>query len=254
MKDAGAFGVSYAPASFILNGTDEILSRTNATSSPTPNAIALTASIWLRGQLTGTNVFHPLVSRADASNFCRWIFGGPSASPANPQQYGNLVTSTLASVSAGGAYNNEDAWHHYTFVYDSANGTEEDRCEFYQDGSLQTDTEITTISASEAHNFWTNARTLAVASHPTVFAAASFKAAFIEVLEGVIAAPTDFAFNNGGTWTRKRYTGSYGTYGFNLDGTDGFNDVSGNGQHFTGTNMTTADNLDFLDLPPYVNL
>jgi hypothetical protein len=40
------------------------------------------------------------------------------------------------------------------------------------------------------------------------------------------------------------------TYGFSLDGTDGFNDVSGNGQNFTGVNMD-ASNLDTGDLPPY---
>jgi hypothetical protein len=77
------------------------------------------------------------------------------------------------------------------------------------------------------------------------------KLAFIDVLEGVAALPTDFALSNGGVWTRKPYTGSYGTYGFRLDGSAGFNDVSGNGQHFTGVNMTAAANLDPADLPPF---
>ena len=74
--------------------------------------------------------------------------------------------------------------------------------------------------------------------------------AFIDILDGVAALPTDFAFDNGGIWTRKPYAGSYGTYGIRLDGTTGFTDRA-NGRSFTGVNMTEADNIDFTDLPPY---
>jgi hypothetical protein len=74
------------------------------------------------------------------------------------------------------------------------------------------------------------------------------------VLEGISEGPDAFAFNNAGIWTRKRYFAGRGTYGFSLDGSTGVlgRDVSGNGQHFTGSNMDNT-NLDTADLPPFVN-
>ena len=77
--------------------------------------------------------------------------------------------------------------------------------------------------------------------------------AFIDLLDGVSADASAFAFDDGGTWTRMPYAGGYGNGGISLDGSDGFNDVSGNGHHFTGINMTEGSNLDTGDLPPYTN-
>lgn len=154
-------------------------------------------------------------------------------------------------LTASSQFLNDDAWHHYVFRYDSTQGTADNRIRIYRDGSLIADTAgfEGEPSSNESHAFFSNGNTLSLGNTAITFQ--NKRMAFIDVLEGVSAAPTDFAFDDGGTWTRMPYAGSYGTYGFSLDGTNGFNDVSGNGQHFTGVNMTIEDNLDDADLPPY---
>jgi hypothetical protein len=127
--------------------------------------------------------------------------------------------------------------------YDSTQGTADDRLRFYLDGALLDDSG-TAPGASEQHRLFADTWIHNIGDEIVG------KLAFIDVLEGVSADPTAFAFDDTGTWTRMPYAGSYGTYGFSLDGTDGFNDVSGNGQNFTGVNMD-ASNLDLADLPPF---
>ncbi len=121
----------------------------------------------------------------------------------------------------------------------------------YKDGSIVTDFTDASVGLNEIHGLFTNGQTMSIGGGVGGTVTPK-KLAFIDILEGVSADPTSFAFDNAGTWTRKRYTGSYGTYGFKLDGSDTFNDVSGNAQHFTGQNMD-ASNLDAADLPPYTN-
>jgi hypothetical protein len=143
-----------------------------------------------------------------------------------------------------------DAWRHLVFRFDSTQGTADNRARMYVDGALLSDTTPIAIGLNEAHNLFNNSFQHQIGAWLDLGRYFDGKMAFIDVLEGVSAAPTAFGFDDGGTWTRQPYAGSYGTYGFSLDGTDGFNDVSGNGQHFTGVNMDET-NLDVADLPPY---
>ena len=136
-------------------------------------------------------------------------------------------------------------------MYDSTQGTAANRYRIYKNNVEQATTKSPGISLNEENRLFKDTASMFIGNRPANFVAKSL--AFIDVLEGIAAVPGDFAFNNGGIWTRKKYAGSYGSYGFSLDGTDGFNDVSGNGQDFSGTNMTTADNLDPGDLPPYTS-
>jgi hypothetical protein len=117
---------------------------------------------------------------------------------------------------------------------------------FYQQGSQLSDTTSVAIGSNEQNSSFTNGNTFSIGS--TAF---SGKIAFFDVLDGVSAAPTDFAFNDGGTWTRIPYAGSYGNNGFGLDGSSGFNTTAGQSFAFIGNNMTVGDNLDTADLPPY---
>jgi hypothetical protein len=116
-----------------------------------------------------------------------------------------------------------------------------------------TDDEFDQPGASESHTMFTNGRLFVIGADELAGGDfSSGKIAFIDVIDGLALDPTNFAFNNGGTWTRKKYSGSYGTYGFCLDGSDGFNDISGNAQHFSGINMD-ATNLSAADMPPFTN-
>jgi len=73
----------------------------------------------------------------------------------------------------------------------------------------------------------------------------------IHFVDGTEKSPTDFAeLNDNGVWVPKKYTGSYGTNGFHLEfkqtGTSanaaGIGaDTSGNGNHFTVSNLAATD-------------
>jgi hypothetical protein len=69
------------------------------------------------------------------------------------------------------------------------------------------------------------------------------------MIHGQNVAITDLGFDDGGTWTHKPYTGSYGTRGFRLDGTNGYISQV-NAYDFTA-NDPDLPPLDTVDLPPY---
>jgi hypothetical protein len=228
-------------ASYVFNATDEVLTRTLATVAP--NTTIITISFWLK--TSTTDGFQLFTSQLDANNFCQFLGGSTELGV-----FRNAVAGVFAFIEQTQAafFVVTDTWHHCVMSYDSTQGTADNRCRFWVNGTQVLDDTPTAIGASETHGFWTNGSLLSVGNLSTSFKAK--KMAFIDVLEGVVGIPTDFALDNGGTWTRKTYTGSYGTYGFSLDGSDGFDDVSGNGQDFTGVNMD-ASNLDAGDLPPF---
>jgi hypothetical protein len=61
--------------------------------------------------------------------------------------------------------------------------------------------------------------------------------------DGVAYGPTDFGQFKNGIWVPKKFTQSYGSYGFHLDFADGDNlgtDVSGNGLDFTETSLDSS--------------
>jgi hypothetical protein len=238
-----AAAAAFTPASLIFNATDEVLTRTLATVAP--NTTIITISFWLK--TSTTDGFQLFTSQLDANNFCQLLGGSTELGV-----FRNAVAGVFAFIEQTQAafFVVTDTWHHCVMSYDSTQGTADDRCRFWVNGTQVLDDTPTAIGASETHGFWANGSLLSVGNLSTSFKAK--KMAFIDVLEGVAGTPTDFAFDDGGTWTRKLYAGSYGTYGFKLDGSSLFNDTSGNGQNFTGVNMD-ASNLDPADLPPYTN-
>lgn len=235
------------PASFVFNGTDENIQRVLSTSSP--NTTIFTYSLWVKSAAAGDVELINVGASGVTDNSDHVYFYlediGTSDLVNVLQETGNVIDWIEEPV--GGSLTT-GVWRHFVFRYDSTQGTAANRIRIYVNGTVLSDAANPAPSASEAHRLFTNGRTHGIGR--TGFGRMNGKLAFIDVLEGVSADPTAFAFDDGGTWTRMPYAGSYGTYGFSLDGTDGFNDVSGNGQNFTGVNMD-ASNLDVADLPPY---
>lgn len=141
----------------------------------------------------------------------------------------------------------ENNWHHYVATWDTTQGTSDNRIRMYKNGSFSGDTG-SIPGASALFHFFNNGHTLSIGGSPAGFTESPIKLAFIDILDGVATDASSFAFDNGGTWTRKPYTGGYGVFGFRIDGSNGFNDASGSG--FTFSNRGGAS-LDAADLPPY---
>jgi len=238
------------PKAYTVNGVDEYMRRTLVTTAP--GTIKFTYSLWIKP-----------AAWLGASNFLDlWIVHNAG--------YTTLIVSNLSGagnefylVQAGAQTIEEtatpitpdiplNAWTHLLVSFDSSQAAAVDRLKFYVNGGFVADTAVDQPTLNQPHNLFTNGFLHDLFADPGDSEFDSTKGAFIDVIDGLALDPTSFAFNNGGTWTRKKYSGSYGTYGFCLDGSDGFNDISGNAQHFTGINMD-ATNLSAADMPPFTN-
>lgn len=231
-------------ASYVFNGTDEVMTRTLSTSSP--GTTKFTYSFWVK--FTDSDIANVIWQVINAPTDTSYIY----VQTTNADDFliwQNYGTDDWNIGSTDNPITNDATWYHLVIVYDSTDATAENRIKLYADGALMTDAG-TEPDASEAHHLFGNGDQHQIGATLDTSQYLAGKIAFVDVVDGAALAPTDFAYDNVGTWTRKPYAGSYGTYGFCLDGTDGFNDVSGNAQHFTGVNMD-ASNLDDADLPPY---
>jgi hypothetical protein len=232
--------------SYVFNGTDELLYRDWVTTSP--GQLRFTISAWVK--LNDVSVYNGGVQSTNYPTNSEYT-------KAHLQTYNNNTYQQLFQHTAanewieydnGEPITSNDTWYHVLFIYDSPNANSEDRIKLYVNGTWRDDGG-TRPDASDAHYLFENGWRCKVGATDSYFLGG--KMAFIDVIDGLAVPVTSFGFDDGGTWTAKLYTGSYGTYGFRLDGSDEFNDVSGNGQHFTPVNMTAGDNIDISDLPPY---
>jgi hypothetical protein len=261
MFPAGALGAppppaGPPPAAFILNGSDEELRRQFTTTSP--NTTTFTLSFWLKvtslpgSYFTSTNMFSSVNALSSPNTLTRFSFtdmdtqfelnANRFASSANQYDEFGLVEQQLQNNS----------WRHFVLRCDTSQAAADDRIRMYLNGALVSD-DGTQPALNATHSVFTTGyhHVFGDNVNSTIIRIGG-KFAFIDMVYAASLDPTAFASNNGGIWTRKPYTGAFGTYGYSLTGADGFNDVSGNGQHFTGVNMTTGANLDFADLPPFI--
>ena len=245
-----AGGGAFTGGSYIFNGSNERLQRTFSTSSP--ELRIMTASLWAAVETydnLGGPDFFVLNGCTSAGDDSGWAIvdqlGGPGGDPGlsyfDEREF--VIDAALASLPT------VSAWNHYVLRIDTTQGASANRVRQYKNGTLLTQDDSSAFSNDEVNWFVNGAvHYWGADANPSY---ADGKLAFIDMVYGASHAPTDFAFDDGGTWTAKTFVGSYGTYGYRLDGTDGFNDVSGNGLNFTGSNMTIGANIDTGDLPPY---
>lgn len=247
------------PHSFYINGLDEVMYRVLSTSIP--NTTSFTYSFWMKViEFDEPDHFAEIFSVSDPDLVNGYLSGQLFTESGFPQAVMTLQEiGDWSEIGDTGTTVGVEQWHHYVIRYDSNEATAGNRLRQYLDGVLLAESEVLGGPAlGETHKlfqngYWHNIGSYLDDTSPVTPSgiAGEKRLAFIDVIEGQSRAPTDFAFNNAGTWTRKPYTATpYGTHGFSLDGVDGFNDAVNNWD-FTGHNMTVADNLS-LDLPPWV--
>ena len=220
----------------------------------TYNADQFTVSFWYK--FTDTQLIVPFVGTGNvptgsAVNSNRGsVFFNIVSSGDISFQNANSANTVLSEQDVGAVSFNNGSWHHVVVQIDSTQATETNRCIFYKDGASQTDSLITTWSSGEDSLVFASSQYLAFGAANAATPAATMRIAFFDVVEGTTGGASDFAFNNGGTWTRKPYVGSYGNHGFGWDGSNGFNATSGVTGALTASVVTTGD-LDTVDLPPW---
>lgn len=251
MFPGGAVGVSAVATlkgSIIFNGSNEDLSIVFSSSSP--NQKTFTISIWFKADAD------------DQSDILIDFFrtGGAEAScQTNAALSGILVfysdegASAVNQETTAGSINLA-AWHHVVFRIDTTQATAANRIRIYLDGSPNDGQNIIGPGAqnSDITAMFFNGGNVTIGTNSVGGGRFDGRMADIVVVEGQSLAPSEFGYDNGGTWSWKDYTGSVGTHGFRINpqnsgeiGTD----QSGNGYNFTLNNMDTS-NFDAADLPP----
>lgn len=241
------------PASLKLSAARAVLYK-RMPASGTFNADQHTVSLWYKFTDTGqiipfTGVGNVPTGSAAGSNRFALFFNIVTSGDlgVNNVSSGNVV---LSEQDVGASSFNDGAWHHLVVQVDSLQATETDRCKIYKDGSILTDSIITTWSSNEDSLCFAVNQYHAIGAANSAVPAATMRIAFFDIIEGTTGGPTDFAFNNGGTWTRKPYPNSYGTHGWGWDGTNGFNSTAGVIEALTA-NVVVLGDLDTVDLPPW---
>jgi hypothetical protein len=149
-------------------------------------------------------------------------------------------------------YRDPSAWYHILLVWDTDGGTTP-RARRYINGVQITDLGSSPAAAANADSGTNKAGTFQLFDQAG-FPGREFEGYCAEMhfVDGSALEPTDFGeFNTDGVWIPKQVTGiTYGSNGFYLDFADSSdlgNDVSGNGNDFTSSGLTTADQM--LDTP-----
>lgn len=220
---------------------------TQSTSSP--NRRTLTISLWAK--VANFAAYQVLVGAdTDDNNFADFLFYLASGDGMGCFEF--IAGVDAIDEGAGGSLTDGDnAWHHWVERVDTTSATADDRWRIYKDGTLWADTGVMPSPQNVQTSIFLSGRPLIFGSSETAASSSDFlggKLAFMDFVEGASLAPTDFAFNNGGVWTRKKFTGSYGTNGFGLDGSSGLNTTFGKAYTFSQTGTITISSSD---LPPY---
>lgn len=148
-------------------------------------------------------------------------------------------------------YRDPSAWYHLVWAFDTTNATADSRMRFYVNGSEVTDysTKHTTGSQNASGGINNNV-VHRIGRHPASTNYYDGYLAEINFVDGQQLAPTDFGETNAdtGQWVPKAYTNAagYGTNGFYITGADSADlgaDDSGNGNDFTSSGLTAADQV-----------
>ncbi len=225
---------------------DEWLYRTNASGT---NAKTWTVSWWFK---------QTELASVRSSYIEHWQGGGyGEATRAGIDQYDRLWidvgggdgnTGTLFRSLSTARLRDISAWYHVVIACDSTQSTEANRLKVWLNG-----VEVTAWDQKQYHtlNFGSalagfGGIQMKWGSADATYHGYSGYLAECNYLDGVTATQNDFGEfdDDSGIWKPKAYTGSYGTNGTYLDFADASDlgdDESGNGNDYTETNITAAD-------------
>jgi hypothetical protein len=217
------------------------LDRTSV-SSPTDSKI-FTFSVWLKKTSIGSNF--TILDARSGTNRSQILFRSGSNEAIRIVETSNNFASFDTLITTNALYRDVSAWYHVLIKYDSTNGTANNRFLIYVNGveqSLDINTSVT-LNYTTPLNEGNYTNDLGHADGAEPFDGYIAEAHFID---GQALSPTSFGeFDaDSGIWKPKQYTGTYGTNGFYLDFEDSAalgDDVSGNGNDFTPTNLASTD-------------
>ena len=244
------------------DGDDPVLYKSiSSTSTSTTNTI----SMWVkRSKLgnsdsgSGSDAYGQTLfqSGRTASNYMELKFGGATAGGLGTAEnalslYNVTGDSINMKINTNAVFRDVSAWYHIVAIFDTTNGISFDRLRLYVNGVRQTSFSSSTIpSASTATEMFNN-----TSNTPSIGAVKNTSEtvrhfdgylAEINVVNGYAYGPEYFGEFQEDTdiWIPKKYSGSYGTNGFYIKGSDSSSlgtDSSGNGNNFTTSGLASND-------------
>jgi hypothetical protein len=205
-----------------------------------------TFSTWFkRGKIDGTRqILFAATGQA-------YLQVGPDAASREMITILNEGSGTDLNWYTTAVYRDPSAWYHLVWQFDSTQADADNRTKLYINGSQVT---AFTKAATPAQNFEgaiSNAVEHKIGEGHTAANYFDGYQAEINFIDGQALAPTDFGeFNDDGVWVPIAYTGSATGNSFYITGEDSADlgaDYSGNGNDFTSSGLTSADQM--LDTP-----
>ncbi|QDP65678.1 MAG: hypothetical protein GOVbin707_29 [Prokaryotic dsDNA virus sp.] len=150
-------------------------------------------------------------------------------------------------LQPNGAFRDTSAWGHLVIVYDSDNGTADDRRIMYFNGTRMTINDSQSLSQNTDSKFNSNSvHYIGARQDNNASYYGDYYLADVIWSDGYAYAPTQFGEEKNGCWIAKEFSGSYGTTGYHLkfeSSSDLGNDSSGNNNDWTVNNISTHDQM-----------
>ena len=224
--------------SLLFNDNDSAyLTRTPASAG---NRKTYTFSAWVKFSAAATNQF--IFSGAGGS--ARWgLYLSSAGKLATDLQFTGTYNESLAT------YRDPSAWYHLVWKVDTTAPTAIDRSVIYINGNRIADANTRTLSLNADTNINdAAAHYISNTSSPNWYFDGYMSDVYF--IDGEALDPSRFGKQDAdGIWQPITYTGSYGTNGFHLDFADNSTaaalgtDVSGNGNDWTPSGITTDDQV-----------
>jgi hypothetical protein len=155
-------------------------------------------------------------------------------------------TSSINSSSAYSVFRDVSAWYHVFLVWDTTLATATDRYQIWINNQRVTLTGVSNVAQNTLAR-WFYTGDIAIGNNPSGTKPSLCYLAEVVGVEGTAYAPTDFAQDKNGVWVPKNISGlTFGTNGFYLDFSNSAalgTDVSGNGNNFTSSGLTSSDQV-----------
>ena len=227
-----------------------VLSRTP---SSTSNRKTFTISLWFKIGTVGHE--SPFFVAGNFPGGSSPLFAGllfSNAVAASPRlmfaEYPGGASYTY-QIATTAIFRDPSAWYHFVASVDTTQSTASDRVKLYINGELETDLDSSSYPSLN-HDTYINSSSYVhrIGRYGTTSFYADGYMAEINFIDGTALDPTSFGKvdSTTGQWVPVKYTGSYGTNGFYLKGQDSSalgDDSSGNGNDFTSSGLTTADQV-----------
>jgi hypothetical protein len=158
----------------------------------------------------------------------------------------NAYNTGYTSFTSDQVFRDTSAWYHIVAQADSQDQTGANIHKVYVNGELITGTTSGTFVPDDTASRLLQNGVTTYIGDDTDASTYHFDGYLAEmhVIDGSVVAPTEFGETNNGVWVPKAYSGSYGTNGFYLSFADSAaigDDLSGNTNDFTATNLAASD-------------